>query len=151
MKILLLICIFTKRLAHANKQATSKHDSHSIRHSKSHTPATVQKGNEGCTSSCANSCLLTLALSNLRRVSCLFFPLLKKGNRKYLAHSWVTWKKWRRKSGFKKGEKKKLAATMHYGTKPGHFETSIIHFPTSEGVSEVSELAQWRARAKWAS
>ena len=27
---------------------------------------------------------------------------------------------------------------MHYGTKPGHFETSIIHFPTSEGVSEVS-------------
>ena len=29
----------------------------------------------------------------------------------------------------------------HYGTKPGHFETSIIHFPTSEGVSEVSERA----------
>ena len=28
---------------------------------------------------------------------------------------------------------------MHYGTKPGHFETSKIHFPTSEGVSEVSE------------
>ena len=27
----------------------------------------------------------------------------------------------------------------HYGTKPGHFETSKIHFPTSEGVSEVSE------------
>ena len=25
---------------------------------------------------------------------------------------------------------------MHYGTKPGHFETSKIHFPTSEGVSE---------------
>ena len=30
---------------------------------------------------------------------------------------------------------------MHYGTKPGHFETSKIHFPTSEGVSEVSERA----------
>ena len=24
----------------------------------------------------------------------------------------------------------------HYGTKPGHFETSIIHFPMSEEVSE---------------
>ena len=30
---------------------------------------------------------------------------------------------------------------MHYGTKPGHFETSKIHFPPSEGVSEVSERA----------
>ena len=30
---------------------------------------------------------------------------------------------------------------LHYGTKPGHFETSKIHFPTSEGVSEVSERA----------
>ena len=33
-----------------------------------------------------------------------------------------------------------------------HFETSMIHFPTSEGVSEVSERAnewvQQRARAK---
>ena len=29
----------------------------------------------------------------------------------------------------------------HYGTKPGHFQTSKIHFPTSEGVSEVSERA----------
>ena len=29
----------------------------------------------------------------------------------------------------------------HYGTKPGHFETSKIHFPTSEGVSEVSKQA----------
>ena len=28
--------------------------------------------------------------------------------------------------------------TTHYGTKPGHFETSLIHFPTSDGVSEVS-------------
>ena len=27
----------------------------------------------------------------------------------------------------------------HYGTKPGHFETLMIYFPTSEGVSEVSE------------
>ena len=37
----------------------------------------------------------------------------------------------------------------HYGTKPGHFETSIIHFPTSEGVSEVSgtsKRANGRAR-----
>ena len=33
------------------------------------------------------------------------------------------------------------AAVAHYGTKPGHFETSKIHFPTSEGVSEVSERA----------
>ena len=30
---------------------------------------------------------------------------------------------------------------LHYGTKPGQFETSKIHFPTSEGVSEVSERA----------
>ena len=30
-------------------------------------------------------------------------------------------------------------SSTHYGTKPGHFETSQIHFPTSEGVSEVSE------------
>ena len=29
----------------------------------------------------------------------------------------------------------------HYGTKLGHFETLKIHFPTSEGVSEVSERA----------
>ena len=29
----------------------------------------------------------------------------------------------------------------HYGTKPGHFETSKIHFPTNKGVSEVSERA----------
>ena len=32
-------------------------------------------------------------------------------------------------------------AVVHYGIKPGHFETSIIHFPTSEGVSEASERA----------
>ena len=30
---------------------------------------------------------------------------------------------------------------IHYGTKPGHFETLKIHCPTSEGVSEVSERA----------
>ena len=30
---------------------------------------------------------------------------------------------------------------LHHGKKPGHFETSKIHFPTSEGVSEVSERA----------
>ena len=35
---------------------------------------------------------------------------------------------------------------LHYGTKPGHFETSIIHFPTSEGVSERRERAK---RAVW--
>ena len=35
--------------------------------------------------------------------------------------------------------------TAHYGTKPGQFETSIIHFPTSEGVSEVSERASERS------
>ena len=29
----------------------------------------------------------------------------------------------------------------HYGTKPGHFETSKIYLPMSEGVSEVSERA----------
>ena len=34
---------------------------------------------------------------------------------------------------------------VHYGTKPGHFETSKIHFPTSEGESEVSERASERA------
>ena len=34
-----------------------------------------------------------------------------------------------------------VAAPLHYGTKPGHFETSKINFPTSEGVSEVSERA----------
>ena len=31
---------------------------------------------------------------------------------------------------------------MHYGTKPGQFETSKIHFPTSEGVSEVSGVSE---------
>ena len=25
---------------------------------------------------------------------------------------------------------------VHYGSKPSHFETSKIHFPTTEGVSE---------------
>ena len=35
----------------------------------------------------------------------------------------------------------------HYGTKPGHFETSKIHFPTSEGVSKVNEQAnEWAVR-----
>ena len=34
-----------------------------------------------------------------------------------------------------------MVVGAHYGTKPGHFETSKIHFPTSEGVSEVSERA----------
>ena len=31
---------------------------------------------------------------------------------------------------------------VHYGTKPGHFEESKIHFPTSEGVSEVSGASE---------
>ena len=31
--------------------------------------------------------------------------------------------------------------SAHYGTKPGHFQTLKIHFPLSEGVSEVSERA----------
>ena len=43
---------------------------------------------------------------------------------------------------------------MHYGTKPGHFETLRIHFSTSEGVRKVSERAnewaQQRAQVKWA-
>ena len=30
----------------------------------------------------------------------------------------------------------------HVGIKLGHFETSKIHFPTSEGVSEVSEVSE---------
>ena len=42
--------------------------------------------------------------------------------------------------------------TRHCGAKSGHCETSEIHFPTSSGVSEVSEQAsegaQWSARAK---
>ena len=37
--------------------------------------------------------------------------------------------------------RKTTTTTTHCGTKPGHFETSEIHFPTSEGVSEVSERA----------
>ena len=31
--------------------------------------------------------------------------------------------------------------TAHCGANSGHFETSIIHFPTSEGVSKVRERA----------
>ena len=50
-------------------------------------------------------------------------------------------------------EKKNVAKTKfqaelksaHYGTKPGHFETSIIHFSMSEGVSKVSERVSERA------
>ena len=38
--------------------------------------------------------------------------------------------------------------TVHYGTKPGHFETSKIHFPTSEGVSEqTSDTAEGASEA----
>ena len=33
---------------------------------------------------------------------------------------------------------------QHYGTKPGHFETSIIHFPTSERCERTSErTSEW--------
>ena len=38
--------------------------------------------------------------------------------------------------------------SVHYGTKPGHFETSKIHFPTSEGVSKVSKRANKRAQRR---
>ena len=40
-----------------------------------------------------------------------------------------------------RGHREKIGRTAHYGTKPGHFETLKIHFPTSKGVSEVSERA----------
>ena len=44
------------------------------------------------------------------------------------------------KKNFRKTNKQKASChrepTMHYGTKPGHFETSIIHFLISNGVSE---------------
>ena len=42
---------------------------------------------------------------------------------------------------------------MHYGTKPGHFETSIIHFPSNERVTEVSAArhANKASRAEQAS
>ena len=32
----------------------------------------------------------------------------------------------------------------HYGTKPGHFEASNIHFPTSERCERTSErMSEW--------
>ena len=34
-----------------------------------------------------------------------------------------------------------VVTPAHFGIKQGHYETSIIHFPTSEGVSEVSKRA----------
>ena len=41
----------------------------------------------------------------------------------------------------------RLVTAVHYGTKPDHFETSEIHFPTSEGVSKVSgaseRMSEW--------
>ena len=39
----------------------------------------------------------------------------------------------------KGGNKRRMTQAVHYGTKPGHFEKSKIHFPMSEEVSEVSE------------
>ena len=41
--------------------------------------------------------------------------------------------------------------TPHSGTKPGHFETTIVHFPTSEGVSEVSGASKRVSAAEGAS
>ena len=35
-----------------------------------------------------------------------------------------------------------FTTTAHFGTKPGQFETLKIHFPTSEGVSEVSKVSE---------
>ena len=40
-----------------------------------------------------------------------------------------------------------VSTSLHYETKPGHLETSKIHFPKSEGVSEVSERASERVSA----
>ena len=37
-----------------------------------------------------------------------------------------------------------ISTPPHYGTKPGQFDTLKIHFPTCEGVSEVSERANER-------
>ena len=42
-------------------------------------------------------------------------------------------------------------AAPHYETEPGHFETSIIHFPMSEGVSEVSGASERVSAAEGAS
>ena len=44
-----------------------------------------------------------------------------------------------------------VEALMHYGTKLGHFETLKIHFPTSEAVSEVSEVSKRVSAAEGAS
>ena len=41
----------------------------------------------------------------------------------------------------KTGARTAGAKPEHYGKKPGHFETSKIDFPTSEGVGDVSERA----------
>ena len=43
------------------------------------------------------------------------------------------------------------AVVVHYGTKPGHFETSKTYFPTSEGVSEVSGASERVSAAEGAS
>ena len=43
-----------------------------------------------------------------------------------------------------------LEQTTHYGTKLGHFETSNIHFPMSEGVSERCERTSERT-SEWPS
>ena len=38
--------------------------------------------------------------------------------------------------------------TLHYGTKPGHIETSKIYCSTSEGVSKVCERMSKRSRGR---
>ena len=45
---------------------------------------------------------------------------------------------------FRTGES---AIAMHYGTKPGYFDTSKIHFLTSKGVKEVSKVSKRAKRA----
>ena len=71
------------------------------------------------------------------QINSSFFSLLLQINenqkRKFLVHFW--------------GIKREKVATpdqpgeTHCGAKSGHFETSIIYFPRSKGVSEVSERA----------
>ena len=43
---------------------------------------------------------------------------------------------------------KQPAKVRHYGTKPAHFDISKIHFPTNEGVSEVSERSRGREQSE---
>ena len=40
------------------------------------------------------------------------------------------------------------STTVHYGTKPGHFESLKIHFPTSERCERTSERSGRRERSE---